>query len=359
MTLKEMGKRIPTLSEYLSMVLPIKGSHDDETVNQVGMETTGRKDEFFLVQTSQTQYRMMPGPEFTPRFYRGQNKQYPECKPQVFRNINKTNRRQKYCDGLYWTAKQYELTYLVFHHPAVQEMLHWSAEGLSFNFDIRGIAQHYQYQTQFLDVTRHKDIAMFFATHNLVGKDLNPEPAIGNEAVLYTMDARSLWDNQESAGVDLLALGIDPLPRSAAQGAFALELGLNSDLEQIPGVSTETFLVTEELANSALEKVGGVNEVFPYDPFEPVISKLRDSGTVCYQAIELTVRAQATPPGMTAPEVAEVIKEGGYQVTFSDPDLPSNTILKAAEKEWETRKKYYLDRIRLRAVSDHYNGNPT
>lgn len=358
MTLKEMGKRLPTLPEYLSMALPIEGFQDDDTVNQVGAVTTGRKDEFFLVQTSSTQYRMMPGPEFTPRLYRGQNKRYPECKPQIFRNINKTNCRQKYCDCLYWTAKQYELTYLVFRHPAVQDMLHWSVEGLSFNFDIRGIAQHYQYQTPLLDVTRHKDIAMFFATHDLVGKDLTPEPAIGNEAVLYTMDARNLWDNQESSGVNLLALGIDPLPRSAAQGAFALELGLHSDLEKIPGVSAETFLVTEELANSALEKVGGVYEVFPHDPFEPAISKLRDSGTVCHEAIELTVRAQATPPGMTASDVAEIITEGGYQVTFSDPDLPDDQILRAAEKEWETRRKYYLERIRLRGFSDHYNGNP-
>ena len=357
MVLKESGKRLPTLSEYLEMALPMNGSRDDEQVNQFGETTSGSKEEFYLVQTSPDKYRMMPGPEFCPRLYRGQTKRHSTCKPQLFRSIDKNNARQKSCDFLFWSAKWYELSYIVFHHPAVKDLLSWDFDGLAFDFDIQSVAQHYQYQTQMLDLSRNRDIAMFFATHNFEGNKLVPRPAVGSEAVLYTIDLREMWQNQKESEFRLVPIGIDPLPRSAAQSAFALEMDIYGDLEQIAGVQIETFTVTEELALSTAEKVGGGKSLFPYDPFEDIISEKRDSMEINREAIKMMVELGHAPQGMSVSDVADIITEGEYSVVSGELYAPSERLVTEAQKEWEMRRQSYINRIRWRGMADAHK-NP-
>lgn len=357
MVLKENGKRLPTLSEYLEMVLPLNGSRDDEQVNQFGLVTSGSKDEYYLVQTSPDKYRMMPGPEFCPRLYRGQTKRYSTCKPQLFRGIDKNNARQKFCDFYFWSVKRYELAHIVFHHPAVKDILSWDFDGLVFDFDIQAVAQHYQYQTQMLDLSRNRDVAMFFATHGFEGNELVPRPAVGSEAVLYTIDLREMWQSQKKSEFRLVPIGIDPLPRSAAQSAFALEMDIGGDLEQVAGVQIETFTVTEELALSSAEKVGSEKSLFPYDSFESVISEARDSMEVNREAIRMMVELGLAPEGMSVPDIADIITEGGYSVISGELYAPSEQLVTEAQKEWEMRRQSYINRIRWRGTADAYE-NP-
>jgi hypothetical protein len=357
MVLKENGKRLPTLSEYLEMVLPLNGSRDDEQVNQFGLETSGSKDEYYLVQTSPDKYRMMPGPEFSPRLYRGQTKRYSTCKPQLFRGIDKNNARQKFCDFYFWSAKRYELAHIVFHHPAVKDILGWDFDGLVFDFDIQAVAQHYQYQTQMLDLSRNRDVAMFFATHGFEGSELVPRPAVGSEAVLYTIDLRAMLQSQKKSEFRLVPIGIDPLPRSAAQSAFALEMDIGGDLEQVAGVQIETFTVTEELALSSAAKIGGEKSLFPYDSFESVILEARGSMEVNKAAIRIMVELGFAPEGTSVSDVADIIREGGYSVSSGELYAPSEQLVTEAKKEWEIRRQSYINRIRWRGTADAYE-NP-
>lgn len=352
MVLQEKGKRLPTLAEYVEMLLPIQGSQDDEQVNQFGAVTTGRQDEFFLVQTSPGRYRMMPGPEFSPRLYRGQTRRYPTCKPQLFRDINPYNAEQKYSDLLFWNAKQYELARLMLHHPALRDILSWDFDGLVFDIDMQAIAQHYGYPTQMLDLTRRKDIGMYFATHALTGRESIAEPVIGSEAVLYTIDVRTLLENQKESELQIVPVGVDPLPRSAAQGAFALELSINEDLEQLPGVEVDTFIVSEELASTTGDKVGGSDHVFPYDPFEMAIAELRNSTNIDRAAIQAMFDHGRAPEGMDVLAVMDVITGGGYTVTAGGANVPDTTMLEAARQEWEKRRARYISRIKWRAAAD-------
>lgn len=352
MVLKENGKRLPTLSEYIEMVLPLNGSRDDEQVNQFGLVTSSSKDEYFLVQTSPDKYRMMPGPEFCPRLYRGQTKRHPTCKPQLFRNIDKSNARQRFCDFYFWSAKRHELAQLVFYHPAIKDILSWEFDGLIFDFDVQAVAQHYQYQTQMLDLSRNRDVAMFFATHDIEWNYLVSRPAVGREAVLYTIDLREMWQSQKESKFKLVPIGIDPLPRSAAQSAFALEMDIGGDLEQVAGVQIETFTVTEELAALSADKVGGVSSVFPYDPFESVISELRDSKEASLESIKMMVELGHAPQGMGVSDVAGIITEGGYGVTSATLMPPSEQLMAEAQKEWAMRRDSYINRIQCRGTAN-------
>ncbi|WP_081623060.1 FRG domain-containing protein [Thioalkalivibrio sp. AKL8] len=352
MTLHEHGKRLPTLPEYIDLLLPLADSNDTEQVNQFGAVTTGRKDEFFLVQTAPKKYRMMPGPEFSPRLYRGQTKRHPSCKPQLFRNITKGNARQKYCEHYYWTAKRYELIYLLQEHPAVKDIMRWEFDGAVFDFNIQAVAQHYQYKTQMLDFSRNKDIALFFATHVIDDPHSDPRPAIGSDAVLYTVDVRTLWHQRPNDRDRLTPIGVDPLPRSAAQSAFALEMDIGEDLEDMPGVHTETFTVTEEIAASVAERCGSIKGIFPKDPFESLISRSRESNHVTIDAIHLWVEHGNIWPELSVSDVIDLITEGGYNVSYEASLEPTPQEVKEAQEEWEERRSSYIDRIRWRGVSD-------
>lgn len=333
------------MSEYAEILLPMEGSLDDESVNQFGLVTTGNLDEYYLVQTSNSGYRMMPGPEFSPRLYRGQSKRYASCKPSLFRGD------YQYIDLLYWTAKRVELGIILSRHPAVNDIMSWDFDGLIFDFNLQSVAQHYQYPTQMLDLSRNRDIAMFFATHDFTISSSRPKPAVGNEAVIYTIDVKTLL-NTEDEDHRFIPIGIDPLPRSAAQKAFGLELDISGDLEKMAGVHAETFIVTEELAIEAASKVGGYDGLFPFDPFEEHIATVKNSRKIALEAIDTAVSVGLMPLEYTSSIISNMLVSVGYVIDTASYVLPQPKIIAEAAYEWQRQRENYTRMIRWRGVSD-------
>lgn len=350
MVLHEKGKRLPTLEEYIELMLPMEGSYDEENINQFGIVTTKSTEKFYLVQTSPDGYRMMPGPEFSPRLYRGQTKRYTTCKPQLFRNITSENHHKKFIDLLFWTAKRIELNYVLNHHPAICDIANWNFDGLKFDFDIQSVAQHYQYPTQMLDLTRSRDVALYFATHNFKGDTLEPDPAIGCEAVLYTIDFYRLMKDQKES-YRIVPIGIDPLPRSAAQKAFSVDLQIQDDLEEFDCVRAEPFVVTEELASHVSQNVGGNNSLFPFDPFEEFINQLKHDSSIDKQAIQKSVSMGIMPSNLTNDDILHLINER-YDIVSNKILYPGKKIVDDTKKEWLNRRPSYVEKIEWRGVAD-------
>lgn len=342
--LKEHGKHFPTLKEYVSMLLPIS-LDDNDTINQWGAVTSGSDEEFYVVQTSDKGFRLMPGPEFSPRLYRGQRKHYPSCKASLFRNC------KTYADALYWTVKRIELGNLLFSHPALKDVMSWDFDGLQFDFNLEAVAQHYQYPTRMIDLSRSKDIAMFFATHRFSEEFENPIPAVGSTAVLYTVDVAKLLKGRPTTDI-VTPIGLDPLPRPAAQRAFGLELAEGQDFELLEGVYTETFTVTEELALLYSERVGGKSSLLPIDPFEEYIDLARKKETISKAAIETTVRVGLLPIEYSAVSVESILLNGGYQISDEIFESPPDNVIKDATQEWEQRRETYIKNIKWRGVAD-------
>ena len=341
----EQGKRLPKFSEYIEMLHPIECYNDYETLNNLGCVTSGNEDHCFLVQTSENGYRMVPGPEFGPRLYRGQAKHYSTCKPSLFRG------QYSHEEAIYWTAKRIELLNLLMFHPAVQDILNWDFDGLHFDFNIQAIAQHYQYPTQMIDLTRSRNIAMFFATHEFSEGILNPKAAIGNLAVLYTVDIAQMFRNRKDSNT-IMPLGLDPLPRPSTQKAFGLELDFKEDLESMPGVHTETFIVTKELANNCSDAIGGATSLFPPDEFEQQIDLLRDNNKIFYKAIEVAVKSDLMPVGYSIEKVKSILQEANFRITAEPFPIPSEEIINKTAIEWQKRRKTYLSNVKLRGVAN-------
>lgn len=342
--LKEYGKRFPTMKEYVSMLLPIS-LNDNETISDIGAVTSGSDEEFYVVQTSDKGFRLMPGPEFSPRLYRGQWKHYPTCQASLFRKC------KAYADAVYWTVKRIELVKLLFFHPALKEIMSWDFDGLRFDFNLEAAAQHYQYPTRILDLSRSKDVAMYFATHRFSGEFENPTPAVGSTAVLYTVDVAKFLKAQTTTDI-MAPIGVDPLPRPAAQKAFGLELTEGQDFEKLEGVYTETFTVTDELASLYNKRVGGGASLLPADPFEEFIDVMRKKEAISKTSIETAVRAGLLPVEYSPETVESILIKGGYQISDEIIESPPDIIIRNATHEWKKRRETYIENIRWRGVAD-------
>lgn len=80
-----LGKSIPTIDHYAALLLPFEIEDDHCRINQYGCVASEVSDSLCVVQTDEHHFSLLPGPEFSPRLYRGQPAFYKECLPSLFR----------------------------------------------------------------------------------------------------------------------------------------------------------------------------------------------------------------------------------------------------------------------------------
>lgn len=340
----EQGKRLISVMEYAHSLLPINFPDDELWINRYGMVSECEVDLLMPVVTSAGSYRFMPGPEFSPRLYRGQNQFFEMCAPSIFRVKDDV-------DALYWAAKSIELSAVMDSHPATSDLMAYQIEGLDFALNIEAIAQHYQYPTQLLDFSRSRDVAMFFATCTYDQANDAYSPLQSGTAVLYTVDFRELI-LQRGEKCSFLPLGLEPLPRPEAQRALAVRLGQGENLNDMQWVKHQTFEITSTLSHHYFEMFDGGKKLFPNNPFDDHIAALRTNCTLPLQALEFGIGQglPAHPKGVTGTRKA--LKAAGYTVEDRAVDINESLVLAAAD-EWALRKMDYFSRIRVRGVADH------
>lgn len=334
---------LPTLDMYFSMATPF-ANRDDAQFNKMGAVTAGRDTLFTPVQVSETHYAFVPGPEFCPRLYRGQHTDYGTCKSGLYRgNI-------KYGDLIYWKLKQIDLLSLLERHPAVLEMSrYWTIGKLRLQISLNAIAQHYGYRTDIIDLTRSRNVAMFFATHRFINGLW--VPAIGQDAVLYTVNISTLFKYRRG----LFPIGINPLPRPYAQRAFGLQLDIHDDLPKLPGVTSENFSVTKGIADTALEKVGGITGLFPSDPFEAIIDEQQAQRYIHQESISRAYIMKEMPGQISYAEIERHLSEANYRINEAPIKLPDIDQLKATQESWDALRQKFCQHIKTRVTADHIN----
>ena len=341
----EQGKRLISVMEYAHSLMPMNFPDDESWINRYGIVSELGVDLLMPVATSADRYRFMPGPEFSPRLYRGQNQFFSTCAPSIFRVANDV-------DALYWVAKSIELSAVMDRHPATSDLMAYQIEGLDFSLSIEAIAQHYQYPTQLLDFSRSRDVAMFFGTcaYDQAGDFFSPLKS--GDAVLYTVDFRELI-LQRGGQTSFLPLGLEPLPRPEAQRALALRLGPGENLNDMPWVQHQAIEITPTLSHHYFEMFDGGKKLFPDNAFDDYIAALRTNRTLPLQALEFGLGQGLLPEhpeGVTGARNA--LKAAGYAVEDRAVDI-DESIVQAAADEWAVRKLNYFSRIRMRGVADH------
>lgn len=347
MVLVENGERLPAISEYTEWLLPKEVAADGLEWNQYGAYAGPDTDTVLVVQSSPGHYRFMPGPEFSPRLYRGQTSFYDFCQPTCFRKHSPP--------PLFTVLKLRELGFILAQHPAVHAICSYSIEGLSFDLDVESIGQHYGYATSFLDFSRSKEVALFFATCKKNCTTGRYEPLKSGTSVIYTAYLKELV--QERGDRAFLPLGFEPLPRPYEQKAMAVRLRVGENLNEMPWVKCDRLDITLDISQRYFDMFDGGDKLFSPHPFEKVIDNHTASRSICRSTISFAAGQNALPEAMTAKDVEDALLTAGFRLADDDNSIVVNErILREANLHWQALAAEFFSKIRFRGVCSHLSG---
>lgn len=344
--LEQRGLRLPTIDEFASLLASMEAREDEIWINRFGAVTETAADLLVAIRTSDRHFRFMPGPEFSPRLYRGETAFHDPCVPSVFRDgISPIDR----CFAI---GKWIELSALMDHHPATHDLKECRIGDLTFDLNIEAIAQHYGFWTRLMDFSRSKDVAMFFATCQYDPITDSYAPMCEGTAVLYTVDLKGLIDYRK-CDASFLPLGLEPLPRPEAQRALAVRLNPGESLNDMPWVSRQELEVTPELSQRYFDMFDGGAMLFPSNPFDDQVRAIRETKRLPLEALAFGMEQGLIPhhpEGVNGARNALLL--AGYEIKLCPMSVQPETV-KAALDEWEDKKSDYFSRIRVRGVADH------
>ncbi|MFQ5686995.1 MAG: FRG domain-containing protein [Candidatus Scalindua sp.] len=339
------GKKIPTIEVYESLLLPDEIQDDYCRINQFGGVTSEDKEVLFVVQTDDNHFSLLPGPEFSPRLYRGQNNFHKECVPMLFR---KPITKIRYLTDL---LKKYEFYKLMAGHPIVRYLQDWCIDGKCFKTDLEGLSAHYEFATPMMDVTKSKDVAMFFALCEKNKKINRYEPITdeNRKIVLYTVNLKALFENRNS---DFHVIGFQALPRPDAQKAYSLFIGHNHNFNTRSFISHKIFRVNRKQSEKYFEMFEGGSKLFPNDFVDDMAWKIRQSKEIDRDVLEVCFERHLIPKvWANTAEVCKFLKEFGYKVSEKHLEFTDDAKRKIIEK-WNNNPLLYIDRVKCRFVAE-------
>jgi len=196
-------------------------------------------------------FRFMPGPELNFYHYRGQNHFFELSYPSIYR-LSDDEKSQA-------INEKREFIQLLKTHPIIKELEELKIQDSSYCTDYEGLAQHYGFATNHMDITNDKNIAMFFACTEYIDGKYFPFKE-SKEVVLYTIN--TLYPD---ATERLNIIGAHAIPRPAEQKAFSIELNENENFNDLEFVQYEKFICTKELSWKYFNLFDGGKKLFPDD----------------------------------------------------------------------------------------------
>jgi len=231
------------------------------------------KDDFELVDMRDGTFRFIPGPS-SPYLYRGQVKNWPTCRPSLFR-CNVMNPIDLFVE--YIRVAEFEL--LLQQHPAVKAM-----QGERISVDFIALAQHYGLSTNCLDLTSSADIAAFFATCSFADGRYVPY-ADSDKGVIF----RAPWVLLDPELVGKIKIvGFQPLKRPAEQKAWGYVLDKHEDFAQ----QSEVFHFSQSKKGSEYfyKMFEAGSKLFPSDPICSYVDRIRQSKQYSLEAFHRAFR---------------------------------------------------------------------
>jgi hypothetical protein len=337
-------KRIPSIKEFGSFLLPCDIKDDYCWINNFGAVTSNDKDALFVVKTYDKHFSLLPGPEFSPRLYRGQTKFYNECVPLLFREpITQIN----YLTDL---LKKYEFYKLMAGHPIIKYLQGWCIDENYFKINMEGLSGHYEFATPLIDVTRSKDIAMFFAMCEK-NEDNQYRPIIdeNRDVVLYSIDFGSVLKNSDSY---INVIGFQALPRPDVQMAYSLVVGYKENFNLFPFVSYKRFSVNRKQSEKYFEMFEGGAKLFPNDIVDDRAREIKQSMEIDREVLDVCFEKHFIPKiWANASEVDNFLKKFNYMVTDKHLEF-SNEVKNQIIEKWNTNPPLYPGRVKCRFVSE-------
>lgn len=252
--------------------------------------------------------------------YRGQVQEFPTCIPKIYR-----------CDPTIYDLfearlKQREFEKVIQKHPAIYDI---SSSGIHISFT--GLAQHYGFRTEFLDVTSDPLVAAFFAVCFYSASEEKYLPVGEQKEQGVFMKTRSLVYTMNPMNVPKLQpIGLHPFPRPGNQKAYAvqLECGENYSAHKM------LFHQTKEGSEYIYDLFEGGTKLFPSDPLKEKADEIL-GGRVFSREVADIICAQDD----FSEQPDFYVEELGFEITDSSPYEFTAEELNQFQKEWEKEGK--------------------
>jgi hypothetical protein len=339
------GGKIPDIESYGSLLLPFAIQDDNCRINNIGCVASENDDDLCVVQTDDHHFSLLPGLEFSPRLYRGQTGFHDQCVPSLFR-LGKN--QIGYLTSL---LKKYEFQKLIAgSHPIIGYLQNWTIDGKYFKIDMEGLSQHYEFATSMIDVTRAKDIAMFFALCERTATNNRYEPIIdeNREVVLYTVNLKALLENNYP---NFHIIGFQALPRPDAQKAYSLFIDHKDNFNIVPFVSYERFRVKRKESEKYFQMFDEGKSLFPEDDIVTnMAQEIRESKEIDREVLETCYQRHWIPKiWANTSELVIFLNTFGYGVAEKHLEFSAEQKRKIIEK-WNSEPPLNADRVKCRFV---------
>lgn len=241
---------------------------------------------YFAVQSLENPNVMVLFPTGPSAFslYRGESKDYKECKPSILRKSDEETL-------LLSRLQTEELECILRNHPIIGELINRPIViekfGVQFWLKVQfeGLAQHYGIATPFLDMTNNKWVAAFFAITNYKeGMYHLVEPS---KDQAYGCFFRWEQLNYRDKGLDVpQPLGMQYFNRPGCQSAFALDMTRLGNLNNCAEVERIYFRHDKEANQLVYDLCQQGRMFFPEDGMEELVGKLKGVKTFSEEAVE-------------------------------------------------------------------------
>lgn len=269
-------------------------------------------------------------------FYRGQVKEFNPCLSSIDRIHNEFDVRLS-------RLKCLELEHLYKNTTLLseQECLWISAFGHDYKYqiDYLSLAQHYNFHTDYLDLTNDLLIAAFFATNRY---DFETDSFIP-----MTTDLGVIYRYMDLNDFRVTILGLQPFPRPGNQKAFAIRLKQMEDFSTLPSVTKTVFSHSLECSEFLYEVFDGGKILFPDDPIAKIAKKINYERVFTYDSLNALHERYFSD--MSLSDLREYFVKNGISFVSSVPSWTTDDI-QVINSYWEKSKKYLLNSPTRRVI---------
>lgn len=217
-----------TMQAYIN-TLKMNGSASKQYINAQEIPIAPATCVGTFVETFYNQFGIFFGKWNNTDIYRGQNRDYPTFIPSSKRyNINKEEDKVRYC--IDWMKKQTFLE-LFKTSPFYERCRKFQISGAKFEFDLEAVAQHYEFISDYIDITTNLNTALFFAyTYKDDNGAYHPIQDFSKyEPTIYHADLVDIYEKYKHK---LKIIGFQALMRPYTQRAMALDVTNDEDYKQ-------------------------------------------------------------------------------------------------------------------------------
>jgi hypothetical protein len=200
------------------------------------------------------------GIEMPDMVYRGQVQEFAPCVPGLGRLEHLEEKLVAICRNVAFEDA-------ISVHPYVNYCAKLAFNGHSLHIDYQGLAQHYGFHTNMLDVTSNFDVAMFFACCEWNPNEgcYLPVSTRAQPGVIYGVPPALFSMGEFQLGAEFSFVGWQPLQRPAQQRAGAFTLRPGQCFTKLPGVMKAYFRHDKDVAEKVWRAFDGGSALFPND----------------------------------------------------------------------------------------------